>query len=107
MKGSDSVDITVNIGGELFKIKVNFNEQDLMRDAERDVKQYIDKLKKSWNDVSDRKILAMTAFHFANWYHKLLKIQEETYDLVRLKCQQLDNWDKTRDSEDLPETSLQ
>lgn len=90
MKGSDKVAMTLNIGGELIKLDVKFDDQNIVRDAEREVKLYMEKLRKAWPDNSDKNILAMAAFQFANWYLRLLKIQEEAIDITRLKCSKIE-----------------
>lgn len=91
MKGSDNIKITINISGELIKLDVKFDEQNNVRDAEKAVNSYLEKLKKAWPDFSERKLLAMTAYKFAKSYHNLLKIQEEALQITGLKCQQIDN----------------
>lgn len=90
MKGSDKVAMTINIGGELINLDVKFDDQNSVRDAERDVKLYIEKMKKAWPDNSDRNIIAMAAFQFAQWYHQLMKTQADANDLVSNKINQID-----------------
>ena len=95
MKGSDKVDMTINIGGEILKIDVKFDDQNRVRDAEREVKNYIDKIKKDWPDSSDRTLIAMAAFQFANRYHQLLDIQENAIELANLLCNHIDEWENS------------
>ena len=90
MKGSDKVEMTINIGGELIKLDVPFNDQNNVRDAERDVKLFIDKYKKNWPDYSDKNILAMVAYQYAKWYRQLLNIQSEALEITNLKIKQID-----------------
>ena len=90
MKGSDKVDMTINISGELIKINVPFDEQNDVRDTERDLKHYIEKLRNAWPDNSDKNILAMAAYQYAKWCRNLVKIQEETIELISDKCQSID-----------------
>ena len=89
MKGSDKIEMTIKISGENIKLDVNFNEQNDVRDAERNVINLLDKLRHAWPDFSEKKLLAMTAFQFANWYHKLIKIQEEALEMTSLKSHQI------------------
>ena len=91
MKGADTIKMTLNIGGEIIKLDVKFDDQNDVRDSERAVKQYIDKLKKTWPDISQKKSLAMAAYQFANWCHQLQKIQNEAMDIVKAKSSQIDN----------------
>lgn len=90
MKGSDLVKMTINIGGELIKLDVNFDDQNKMRDTERDVKAYIDRLRKAFPDNSDRNLLAMALFQFALWYDQLKEQQEKILEITANKCQQID-----------------
>lgn len=90
MKGSDKIEMKINIGGESIKLKVGFDEQNSVRDTEREIKLYFDRLKKAWPENSEKNILAMTAFQFANWYHQLLRIQEDTLEAVNNKIQIID-----------------
>lgn len=90
MKGSDLVKMNINIGGEILRLDVDFNHQNEVRDAEREVRSYMDKLKKSWPDASDRTLLAMAAYQFAEWYLKLNKIQTEAIDSLKEKCRHIE-----------------
>ena len=90
MKGSDNVLMTVNIGGELIDLNVKFDDQNGVRDAEREVKLYRDRIRKQSQEYSDRKLLAMAAFQFAKWYHQLLAIQDEAMEIASLKCKEID-----------------
>ena len=94
MKGSDSVEMNINIGGELIKLIVGFNDQNDVRDAEKEVNHFIERMRKSLhdNDLSDKKLIAMAAYQFANWYQKLLRIQEETIKIASDKCHLIDSW---------------
>lgn len=89
MKGSDDIKMNINIGGEIVKLNVKFDDQNDVRDTERAVRNYLDKLKKSWPDNSERNLLAMALFQFAGSYHKLLKIQQEAIDLTTQKCDEI------------------
>ena len=92
MKGSDNIKMTIDIGGELITLDVDFDEQNSVRDTERAVKLYIDRMKKAWPENSDRNILALTAFQFARSYHKLIKLQEEVIETANLKINQIDSF---------------
>lgn len=107
MKGSDFVEMTINIGGEPIKLNVKFDDQLEVREAEREVKLYIDKKRKTWQEASDREILAMAAFQFALWRLQMRKIQEDAIDLVRQKCSLIDNRDNLTLSDALDNSYLQ
>ena len=91
MKGSDNVGITINIVDELIKLNVDFDEQISVRDAEKAVNAYFDKLRKAWPNNSDKNILAMVAYQFARSYHQLLKQQDEALDNINMLSQRLQN----------------
>lgn len=90
MKGSDLIEMTINLGGELIKLEVKFDDQNKVRDTEREVNLYIDNLRKSWQDFSDRKLIAMAAYRFAYLYHQLTLVQEQANELALLKCREID-----------------
>ena len=101
MKGSDKVAMTINIGGELIKLDVKFDDQNIVRDAEREVRGYLDRLRKAFPDYSDRNLLAMAAYQFASWYLQLLKIQEEALEIARQKCKKIDESQTMDNSENV------
>ena len=90
MKGSDKVEMTINIVGELIKLNVDFDEQYSVRDAENAVKIYFDRLKKSWPNNSDKNLLAMVAYQFAKSYHQIIRQQEKAIDLINDINKQID-----------------
>ena len=100
MKGSDKVEMTINIVGELIKLNVDFDEQNSVRDAEAAVRIYFDKLKKSWPDNSDKNILAMVAYQFAKSYHQIVKQQEIALEIINNKCAMISDLPNEEDSVD-------
>ena len=104
MKGSDSVEMTINIAGEILTLKVKFDDQLSVRETEQEVKLYIEKMRKINDEATDRELLAMAAYRYANLYLQLHKIQQEAIDLVTSECLQLDKLNDsnhTIDSSDL------
>lgn len=92
---SDKVGMTINIGGELLKLDVRFDDQMEVREAEHQIKNYIERLRESWAGASDRKLIAMAAFQFASWYNKLNKIQNDAIELIHLKSTQIEKQEKS------------
>lgn len=92
--------MTINIGGEIINLNVKFDDQISVREAEQEVKLYIDKLRKSKEEASDRELLAMAAYQFANWYLQLNKIQKDAIEIANMKTRQIDEY-KAFDSEEL------
>ena len=99
MKGSDKVEMTINIVGELIKLNVDFDEQNYVRDAEKAIKIYFDRLRKAWPQNSDKNILAMVAYQFAKSYHQLQKHQEEAIEIINRKINQIDENSKSQESQ--------
>lgn len=89
MKGSDKIEMTINIGGELIKLNVKFDDQNSVRDAEREVKLFLEKMKKAWPQNSDRNLLAMAAYQFALWCQNLRDIQEDALEIANHKINQI------------------
>lgn len=90
MKGSDKVDITINIVGELIKLNVDFDEQNSVRDTEKAIKIYADQLRKAWPENSDKSILAMVAYQFAKSYHQIVRQQEAATEIINQKASLID-----------------
>lgn len=82
MKGSDKVEMTINIGGEFLKLSADYDQQNLVREAEFAVKKYYNQLRREWPDSSDRQILAMAAYQFSFWYKELLKIHNDAVEIA-------------------------
>lgn len=106
MKRSDNVLMTINLGGELIELDVKFDEQNEVRDAEREVKLFIDRMKKQMHENSDRKLLAMAAFQFAKWYLQLIKIQNDAIEIADLKCHEIEDITAPEDNAFQDEISL-
>lgn len=93
MKGSDKLKMTINIGGELIQLDIRFDEQNEVRDVEQDIKLLYERISRSLpENYSEKQIFARTIYQYASWYHKLLKIQQETIDIATKKSQQIDNF---------------
>ncbi|MCH5227411.1 MAG: cell division protein ZapA [Muribaculaceae bacterium] len=91
MKGSDKIEMTINIGGELIKLDVDFDDQIGVREAESEIKLFIDRMKKKWPQNSDKKLLAMAAFQFARWYQQLINFQMQAIDITNENIRKIDN----------------
>lgn len=82
MKGSDKIEMTINIGGEHLKISVSPEDQTTVRETILSLNRHCAKLKKNWPDCNDRQILAMAAYQFAFWHRELQIIQEKAQNLT-------------------------
>lgn len=85
MNDSDKIKMTINIGGEIIPLLVNFDSQNEVRDAEAAVAKIFAQWKLKWPGKSDSAILAMAAYQFAFLYHALLKRHEEAKSIA-LDC---------------------
>lgn len=103
MKGSDNVKMTLNIGGELIILDVDFDEQIQVRDTERAIKKYIDHLRKSWPDKSDRNIMAMALYQFARWCDQLQDLQQQAIEAADTQTARIEAFLK---DEGTPDPSL-
>lgn len=103
MKSSDKIEMTINICGELITLHAEFDDQNNVRDAERAVKSYMERLKTKMPQNSDRNLLAFTAYQFAKSYHQLLKIQQETVDMAKTKAKQIDEFLALNEPKSVPE----
>lgn len=90
MKGSEFVDMNINIAGEIIKLQVKFDDQIFVREAERNVKGFIDRQRKACPEASNYELIAMAAYQYAFWYQQLLNIQNQAIDIVNLKTIQID-----------------
>ena len=82
MKGSDKIDMTINIEGEFLKISVDAHKQSTVTEASSAVKRFCSRLRKNWPDCTDRQILAMAAYQFAFWHRELEKIQDQALEMT-------------------------
>lgn len=72
MNDSDKIKMTINIGGEHLQLSVDFNRQDIVRDAEKAADDLFRSWRSRWPSRSDKEILAMVAYQFASFYQELL-----------------------------------
>ncbi|MCH5233386.1 MAG: cell division protein ZapA [Muribaculaceae bacterium] len=91
MKGSDKIEMTINIGGEILTLETQFENQDLVREAEFSVRQYYNNTRRKWPDSSDRKILAMAAYQFSYWRQELIKNQKMAMELINKELGLIDD----------------
>lgn len=84
MKDSDKIKMTVNIGGEMINLDVDFNLQDAVRNAETAVKQFFNDCKLKWPSYNDQKIMAMMAYQFSFWYQQLLEKHVKAVEIAEV-----------------------
>lgn len=76
MNDSDKIKMTINIGGEHFQLSVDFDKQDLVRDAEKAAHNLFSTWRTRWSARPDKEILAKVAYQFAYYYQELLSRYE-------------------------------
>lgn len=62
---ADKIKMTIKIGAAHIPLSVNFNEQDTVREAEKECDRYYDAYRKKWPKRSEEALLAMIAYQFA------------------------------------------
>lgn len=78
MKEEEKVRMKLEIAGETFMLSVPYSQQEETRSAEADVNMLYDTWRRRFPEKSDRELLAMIAFRFADHYSALLREREET-----------------------------
>lgn len=72
MTESDRVKMTINIGGERLELEdVAFNDQNLVRDTEKDIKIFFDEYRRQRPTYTSSKILAMITYRYASRVRQL------------------------------------
>lgn len=74
----EKVKIKLNIAGESFLLSVPFSHQEETRQAETEVNMLFDTWRSRFPEKSDRELLAMIAFRYADRYAALMRERRET-----------------------------
>lgn len=81
----EKVKIKLTIAGETFRLSVPYSKQDETRETEAGVNALFDTWRNRFPDKSDRELLAMIAFRYADRYAALKKERETALrDLDRM-----------------------
>lgn len=73
----EKVKLRLNIAGEAIIYRVAYSEQESVRRTEAEVNGLFDTWRNSFPEKSDRELLAMIAFRYADRYAELLREREE------------------------------
>lgn len=74
----EKVKIKLNIAGESFLLSVPYSQQEDTRKTEEEVNILFDTWRSRFPEKSDREILAMIAFRYADYYAALRRERQET-----------------------------
>lgn len=98
MDNTEYIQMTLNIGGCLIPLTVPFSQQDFVRDVETRVSTLYNSWRHKFTKRTDREILAMVAYQFANFYVELSQRVERANDIVA-ECRQIvDNMESPAES---------
>ena len=85
----EKVKIKLNIAGESFLLSVPYSQQDDTRQTEEEVNMLFDTWRSRFPEKSDREILAMIAFRYADHYSALKRERSETQQEISKLTAQL------------------
>ena len=86
----EKVKIKLNIAGESFLLSVPYSQQDDARQTEEEVNMLFDTWRSRFPEKSDREILAMIAFRYADYYAALRRERLETQQEIGRLTSQLE-----------------
>lgn len=78
----EKVKIKLNIAGEAFLYSVPYGKQEEARHAEADINLVYSSWRKRFPEKSDRELLAMIAFRYADLYSAMVRESENTRTAV-------------------------
>ena len=71
MDNTEKIQMTINIGGCQLPVTVPFSQQDSVREVEAQVAELYTTWRRQFKKRTDREILAMVAYQYANFYMEL------------------------------------
>lgn len=94
MDNTEKIQMTINIGGCQLPVTVPFSQQDSVRDVETQVAELYTSWRRQFTKRTDREILAMVAYQYANFYMELTRRYNKAHDKVAQCLEFLDGIDK-------------
>lgn len=82
----EKVKIKLNIAGEAFVLTAPFSRQEEIRRTETEINMLFDTWRARFPEKSDRELLGMIAFRYADRYAALLSEREETLREAEALC---------------------
>lgn len=79
MKEEEKVKLKLDIAGESFLLSVPYSQQEEKRRTENEVNLLYSTWRSRFPEKSDRELLAMIAFRYADRYSELRKEREEAF----------------------------
>ena len=89
MKASDKVKMTINIGGEHLRVEVPFENQLIVRDAEKKADDLFKVTRLRYPSRTDSNIMAMVAFSLAQDFINEENVNEQAQTQMRLWAEKL------------------
>lgn len=77
MADKEKVKMHINIAGERIRLTVGYDEQDAVREAEKQVVQLFDEWRQMFPKKSNTELLAMIAYQFAMYYMAMLHQKDD------------------------------
>lgn len=91
MKKEEKVKMKIDIAGETFLLSVPYSQQEETRHTEADVNMLYSTWRSRFPEKSDRELLAMIAFRYADHYASLLREREASRQAVGALRERLDS----------------
>ena len=78
MKHEENIQITINIAGQRIPLTVGFDQQNLVRETEKNVGALYEKWRLKFPRKSMQELLAMIAYQYASFYLSLSRRMDES-----------------------------
>lgn len=82
---NEQIEMYLNIAGTQVPVKVPFDDQNRVRDVEKQVNELYSTWRRKFKKKSDREILAMVAYQYARYYSDLME-RYETASRLTEEC---------------------
>ncbi len=91
MDNTEKIQMTINIGGCQLPLTVPLSQQDSVRKVESEVSDLYTKWRRKFTKRTDREILAMVAYQYANFFIELSRRYELAGNKTRRCLDMLDH----------------
>lgn len=94
----EKVKIKLTIAGESFVLTAPYSRQEEIRRTEAEVNMLFDTWRSRFPEKSDRELLGMIAFRYADRYSVLLNEREEVLSEMSALCQKAETLSESREA---------
>lgn len=91
MNTEDNIKIQVMVAGTPLTLTVPFDEQDFVRDTEKDIQDLYKTWSTRFSSASKDTLLAMMVYQYASYYHALIRQNDDIADSLRLAIDDIDS----------------